>query len=125
RWSKGLGNSGDAQKSAACDEAAMQERVYAWIVHEDPTYGILISQRCLSLFASNLDSVAELAPTADSAIDSLEFGIPFGSIRQLASGSCSIRHSCSAPPVNAGNTTNSPPSVAASARSVPATVILK
>ena len=88
-------------------------------------YGVLNSQRCLSLLGSNLESVAKLLPTADSASGSLELGTDFGMMRQEPSASWSMRHSCSGPPVNAGRTTSSASAVAASARSVPAMVILK
>src|SRR5579871_5379609 len=91
----------------------------------DQGYGVLNSQHCLSLWGSNLASVAELLPTAESANGSLELGTDFGMMRQEPPASWSTRHSCSGPPVNAGSTTSSASAVAASARSVPAIEILK
>ena len=87
--------------------------------------GVFKYQRCLSLPASNLESVAKLPPMAEIANSSLEFGIALGMMRYVPSVSCSIRHSCSGMPLNAGTVTNSASSVAARARFVPAMVILK
>ena len=66
-----------------------------------------------------------LLPAAERASGSLELGTDLGITRYVPSVSWSIRHSCSGPPVNAGSVTTSRSSVAASARSVPAIVILK
>ena len=40
----------------------------SWVIH-----GVLISQRCLSLFGIEFDSVAKLLPTAESATGSLDW----------------------------------------------------
>src|SRR3954453_4802011 len=93
--------------------------------HAMKGHGILIHQRCLSLLGSKRESVAKLLPTAERATGWLEFGTAFGMMRYAPSGSCSMRQSCSGAPVKDGSTTSSESAVAASARSVPAMVILK
>src|SRR5262249_45402144 len=100
----------------------VRERLHLW------GYGVLSSQRCFSPWESNFARVAKLLPTAESTSGSFELGelgIALGMIRQLPSASWSKRQSCSGPPVKAGKTTSSAPSVAANVRSVPAMVILK
>jgi hypothetical protein len=72
-----------------------------------------------------LASVGELLPIAESARVVFELGTALGMMRYVPSVSWSIRQSCSGAPSKAATATSSPSSVAASARSVPATVILK
>src|ERR1051326_3573919 len=87
--------------------------------------GVLIHQRCLSLPGSNLESVAKLLPRAESASGSFELAADLGMMRQVPSVIWSMRQSCSGAPVKPGTATTGLPGVAASARSVPAMVILK
>ena len=79
----------------------------------------------MSLLGSNFASVGVLWATAVSTNGSFEPGTDLGMMRYVPSVSWSMRQSCSGLPVNFGTATTSASAVAASARSVPAIVILK
>jgi len=57
------------------------------VVRFSNLYGVFKIQRCLSLSASKLSSVAKLLLIAERAMDCLEFGIDLGMMRHVPSGS--------------------------------------
>src|SRR5690606_24941506 len=90
----------------------------------ESAHGAFKTQRCRSLSGLKRSSVGVLLPMAVSASGSSVPGTAFGIRRYVPSVSWSMRQSCSGALVNAGTTASSRSAVAASARCVPAIVIL-